>query len=320
MTSTSSRFIASLNPWARAVLPGALALLTVGLGGCHEFQGEQGVLWFSSNLTLGPDGAWHPGRAIASGTTAIFTAEGRVDEESSSGEALQVEGAVAGDLEQRWRDDTILAVSGAHGQSGVVFFDGDASDRFGVAFARPEGATLVAPGSNEVGEEFALIVGSVTPLQVTVLDNRGWELGWSHEDLTVTGRGALSTWIDSGAVMIAADSQAGEVGQFTVSLLGQELGSWSVSVVEEADVHTLSLTADPSEGLTGERQTLLQVQGALEDGTPVWGIQPDWTWDADVKAEVVEGVPGALLVHEVDQTRVSTVEARAAGQVARLAP
>ncbi|MFT4626635.1 MAG: hypothetical protein ACI8PZ_005312 [Myxococcota bacterium] len=272
----------------RATIP-MVCLLVVG---CVQFAGDRGKLGFASNLAVDGVREWTPGSGVADGTHARFVAVDRLDVEGE--QTPEVTGGARGVQVVRAVGPK-LTVTGA-GERGVLRFDGEVADKFGVAFRPVEQALLVDRWLAYAGAEDAAFpdrFGALGPLPVTVSlrDSRGRSLGYDPTDVAITGADAV-TWTDSdGLVLHPGDALRGltlEVG--AEAHAGPELVKVDADDVVEITLDTHTVTTDE-----GEAVWLTRVVGWTEDALPVFGLKPEWAGeDERVDGWAVHAAPGGV--------------------------
>ena len=249
-----------------------LALLL--LAGCHDFEGDRGVLGFSTNVVAhAVHGGWSPDVPVAAGTTAVFVPSRRlhvsVEEDSELGE-IAVTGRVSG-LDEVWSDGAELGVTGEAGDDGVIRYRGELRDHFSLSFAPVDRIELAEPAIHLAPmvprpDELLMLEGAEVDLTVAAFDADGQPLGFATTDLVVSGAKAT----DAG-LRVTADADH----EVTVEIFGAET-SISVRVLQPEDLsHTMRIEYPLL--IDGDEHLLVREVGADREGTPV--LLPDsGTW------------------------------------------
>ena len=239
-----------------------LVLLT----GCHDFEGDRGVLGFSTNLVApGAPGGWDPELGVAAGTTAVFAATRRLglshEEDSELGE-LAVSARVSG-LDEVWSEGPEVAVTGDPGDDGVLRFRGERRDHFSVAFAEVARLEIAEPLLHldpmlVKPDELLMLEGAEVTLAVAAYDAAGQPLGYAASDLVVTG--AQPT---DGGLKVQADRD----GVVTVDLWGVR-AELPVYVLQPEELSATMRIEIPLE-VEGDELLLVREVGADRHGEPV---------------------------------------------------
>ena len=226
------------------------AALCLLLAACYDFEGEAGVLGFSTNLIAGP-ATWTPDRAVARGTTLVAQPTEWLE---TGADVTETDG-----LEQKSRRS-----------AGTLWWEGH--DGFHARFARAQSGHLVDPSRAVLGlpalePKFAVVAGTEVIVSAGLVDRRGQPLGYDPADLTVDASGALSAWVEpDGGLHISADGAPGEPGFLTVALNDRELINAEVVLVATKD-----LLLETHWAPDVEEPLLL---ATLADGTPTILGQP----------------------------------------------
>ena len=251
------------------ILPAVLLV-----AGCHEFEGELGQLGFISNLIIQPGQDWTPDNAIATETSVTVFASAFLTRESD--QAPQVEASLSSSLIELDSEEGHIAFTGDAGDNGRVMFWGEATDRFSVRFHDPAEMVLYVPGRDEPTLEMVVMKGAEVLLHPEIVDAWDEPLGWSPALLEVDGCQASRS--DSGVLLLKASAPC----TITADLDGLPLLEQPVAVVSEADVVSLTLTAEIIEDDNDER-LIVHARGWTEDGVEVLGIHPEWSTTSDTE-------------------------------------
>ncbi|MCP4809169.1 MAG: hypothetical protein GY913_12855 [Proteobacteria bacterium] len=164
--------------------------LFLSLFGCYDFQGDDNVLWFTSDLALDGKTAWTPEHAVAGGLAPTFGATALVGDEEA-GQAPVVWGAA--DSSYATDEPNLLKLGPMTRGSTDVWFEGEAEDSFSVRF-RPASEVVVVDAVGRTLDDIALAPNTEVALRVRVQDRWGRDLGWHTESLQVEADETLSAW------------------------------------------------------------------------------------------------------------------------------
>lgn len=157
--------------------------------GCYDFQGDDGVLWFTSDLALDGKTAWTPDNAVAGGLGPWFGAMARVGDEDSEAPVVWGTSDEAHDAVE----PNLLKLHPIRRGDAEVWFEGDAQDGFDVRFRPADRVVLVDPAGRTL-DAVRIAPDATVPLRVRVEDRWGRDLGWKVEDLHLEGDAGLSAW------------------------------------------------------------------------------------------------------------------------------
>lgn len=173
--------------------------------GCYDFQGDEGALWFSSDLVVDYGTPWTPDHAVAGGTAPLLAATGRVGDEDADDAPVVWGWSSRGEQPD---EENALRLDGLVRGTTHVEFDGELFDQFDVRF-RPAQSVMLVDGTGHAISELVVAPDTEARLAVRVTDRWGRPLGWKADSLAVEADGPASAWAVDGSLFVEASQAAG---------------------------------------------------------------------------------------------------------------
>lgn len=218
-------------------------MLLITLLACYDFEGDNGVLGFATDLNLSTTDKWTPEYLVAAGTdpsVGVMQRVGAEDDEPAP--------AVWGDadFEGVFARGTEVRFQGPDEGCGEVFFDGELQDHFTMCFGEPGRLELYDPYAPEDALETVALAAPAT-LHLRVLDLNGEPMGFRADDLQLDGSGWLRG--DQVRVLRPGEVRVGVAGvSATLVVLDDAAVEFETVVVGEEDgyavEHTFGRTRD----------------------------------------------------------------------------
>lgn len=270
----------------------AVAVALFACTACRDFEGDLGRLGFLSNLQVDAKTKWTPDHPIAAGTRAIFAASEVIGQDDETPDVI---GRVDGPLVGEALPDAHLAVSGRG--RGVVWFEGETSDRFEVEFVPAVGASLADPAEalGIAAADFALVPGAEVTLSPSLYDRRGRQLGYDSEDIDVGATGPVSAWLQEGVVHVVADGEAGDDGTIAVLHRGKRLRREPITIASPDEIAALEIVT-ATHVVDGTTIAVFTAVAWLDDDTRLLGVAPDWSFTGIAQPETPDRPDQLVLV------------------------
>jgi hypothetical protein len=273
---------------------GCTALFAIVLSGCWEFTGELERIGFISNLATGDITPWHPDDGIALDTEAAFTAQEILDGQDDE-HLPRVQGTVKGRLELLESTDRSVVVTG---RSGVIRFDGEATDLFRVQFrpihevAVQDFAHVVSEQPRDLPQSFGVPIGVPVHLVPTLRDRRGDRLGWNPDQLDVFVEGFAATHEEQ---LVALEVGTGEL---VVAYAGTE---WMTHRIQSVPLDAIVRLTSEVLPVDGQEAHLVHITGWTSDDLPVYGLPLAWDIPEVLRVDTSDSAGHALWVSPTGQ-------------------